>query len=120
VSSNLNEANADIVRLWWETEGAARSMRQYRRLRTLTDHLLDYLERQNMRYPQGRRLDAAANQTIQEVLAELPDPLRRAYPDCQTVQEALDGVFELKKELRRQLVPDTVPSLCAWEPGEDM
>jgi hypothetical protein len=120
VASNLNKANADIVRLWWETEGATRSARQYKRFRTLTDLLLDYLERQNMRYPQGRKLDAAASQTIREVLAELPDPLRQGFPDCQTVQEALDGVFELKKELRRQLVPETVPTLCAWEPGEDV
>jgi len=119
VASNLNRANADIVRLWWETEGATRSMRQYRRFRTLTDLLLDHLERQNMRHPQGHRLDPATIQAIQDILAELPDPLRQCFPQCETVQQALDSVFELKKELRRQLVPETVPALCAWEPGED-
>lgn len=119
VASNLDRANSEIVRLWWETEGPTRSMRQYRRLRKLTDLLLDYLERLNMRYPQGRRLDATATKAIQDVLAELPDPLRTSFPDCGTVQEALDGVFELKKELRRQLIPDAIPALCSWEPGEE-
>jgi hypothetical protein len=93
-------------------------MRQYRRYRKLTDLLLDYLERLNMRYPRGRRLDESTNKAIHEALAELPDPLRSAFPDCETVQEALDGVFELKKELRRQLVPGGIPALCSWEPGE--
>jgi len=119
VASNLDRTNSEIVRLWWETQGPTRSMRQYRRFRKLTDLLLDYLERLNMRYPQGRELDDSANRTIQDVLAVLPDPLRSSFPECTTVQQALDGVFELKKELRRQLVPDAVPALCSWEPGEE-
>jgi hypothetical protein len=53
------------------------------------------------------------------VLVELPEPLRNSFPQCGTVQEALDGVFELKTELRRQLMPDVIPSLCHWEPGEE-
>jgi hypothetical protein len=119
LASNLDKANSEIVRLWWAAEGPTRSMREYRRFRTLTDILLDYLERLNMRYPQGRKLDAATNQAIRDVLAELPDPLRNSFRECATVQEALDGVFELKTELRRQLVPDVIPSLCHWEPGEE-
>jgi hypothetical protein len=119
VASNLDRANADIVRLWWATEGPTRSMRQYRRFRTLTDALLDYLERQNMRYAPGHRLDAAACHAIEEVLAELPEQLRRSFPHCETVQEALDRVFDLKKELRRQLVPEPVPAFCSWNPGEE-
>ena len=119
VASNLDRTNSEIVRLWWETEGPTRSMRQYRRFRKLTDLLLDYLERLNMRFPQGRRLDETTTKAIEEVLAELPDPLRNCFPECTTVQEALDGVFELKKEIRRQLIPDAVPALCNWEPGEE-
>jgi hypothetical protein len=119
VASNLNRASAEIVRLWWETEGATRSTRRYRELRARTDLLLDYLERMNMRYPQGRKLDRRARQTIQRVLAELPEPARASFPSCGTVQEALDAVFELKKELRRQLLPDVLPALCSWEPGEE-
>ena len=119
MASNLDKANSEIVRLWWETAGPTRSMRQYRRFRKLTDLLLDYLERLNMRYPQGRGLDESTSRAIREVLAELPDPLRTSFPDCGTVQEALDGVFELKKELRRQLIPGAVPALCNWEPGEE-
>ena len=74
VASNLDRTNSEIVRLWWETEGPTRSMRQYRRFRKLTDLLLDYLERLNMRFPQGRRLDETTTKAIEEVLAELPDP----------------------------------------------
>jgi hypothetical protein len=119
VASNLDRANSEIVRLWWETVGPTRSVRQYRRFRKLTDVLLDYLERLNMRYPQGRQIDEPTRRAIQEVLAELPDPLRKSFADCGTVQQAVDGVFELKKELRRQLIPGAVPALCNWEPGEE-
>lgn len=101
VASNLDKANSEIVRLWWAAEGPTRSLREYRRFRTLTDVLLDILERLNMRYPQGRKLDAATKQAIRDVLAELPDSLRDSFPECATVQEALDGVFDLKTELRR-------------------
>ena len=119
MASNLDKANSEIVRLWWETAGPSKSMRQYRRFRDLTDLLLDYLERLNMRYPEGRRLDATVGRAIQDVLAELPDPLRDSFPECDTVQEALDSVFDLKKELRRQFIPDALPALCNWEPGEE-
>jgi DNA polymerase-1 len=71
-------------------------MRQYKRFRKLTDLLLDYLERLNMRYPEGRRLDATTTKAIEDVLAELPEPSRKSFPVCHTVQEAVDGVFELK------------------------
>ncbi|MBJ7601438.1 hypothetical protein [Candidatus Nephthysia bennettiae] len=101
MASNLDKANSEIVRLWWAAEGPTRSLREYRRFRTLTDVLLDILERLNMRYPQGRKLDAATKQAIRDVLAELPDSLRDSFPECATVQEALDGVFDLKTELRR-------------------
>jgi hypothetical protein len=119
VASNLDKANSEIVRLWWAAESPTRSMREYRRFRTLTDLLLDHLERLNMRYPQGRKLDAATSQAIKDVLDELPDSLRSSFRECGTVQEALDGVFDLKTELRRQLLPDVIPSLCHWEPGEE-
>jgi hypothetical protein len=51
-----------MVRLSLASARRGRALRQYRRLRHLTDALLDYLEGLNMRYPEGRDLDETALQ----------------------------------------------------------
>jgi hypothetical protein len=106
MASNLSRTNEEIVRLWWVGQRQSRALREYRRLRVLTDVLLDHLERLNLEHPGEHELDAATRQAIKAVLAQLPESLRPAVPQCRTVQEALDGWFELKSELRRQVHPD--------------
>lgn len=115
VTSNLNKANSEIVRLWWASASQARTLKQYRKVRLRTDVLLDYLERLNMQYPKGRELDRVARKAIEEVLAELPEAWRPDFPDCRTVQEALDHVFELKSEVRRRALPDGLPASWDWD-----
>jgi hypothetical protein len=117
MNASLDRTNLDIVRLWWATQRNSRALREYRRLRSLTDGLLDYLERLNMQHPQGRELDDSTRNAIRGVLAEVPGPSQRRFPECRTVQEALDGVFELKGELRRQALPDEV--LLRWDCDSD-
>ena len=117
MKSNLDRTNLDIVRLWWATQSNSRALREYRRLRLLTDGLLDHLERLNMEHPQGRELDDDTRDAISGVLAQVPAPSRRSFRQCRTVQEALDGVFELKGDLRRQALPDEV--LLCWDSDSD-
>lgn len=113
MNSNLDRTNLDIVRLWWATQSNSRALREYRRLRHLTDGLLDHLERLNMEHPHGRELDDATRGAISGVLAQVSAPSRRSFGECRTVQEALDWVFELKGDLRRQALPDEV--LLSWD-----
>ena len=77
--------------------------------RTVTDVLLDYLERLNMRYPKGREPDHVTRNRIHQVLAELPQAWRPNLTHSRTVQEALDQVFDLKCEIRRRALPKRAP-----------
>jgi hypothetical protein len=115
VTSNLVRANVEMVRLSLASARRGRALRQYRRLRHLTDVLLDYLEGLNMRYPEGRDLDETALQAIAGVVGELPREWQLTLPDCETVQEALDQVFELKEEIKRRVMPEGYPAGWDWE-----
>ncbi len=117
VSSNLSSANSEIVRLWLDNARQSRPLDQYKRVRLLTDVLLDHLEHLNMRYPKGRELDRVTRDAIQLVLAELPEAWRPSWPHCGTVQEALDQMFELKGEIKRRALPGGLP--VDWNWGED-
>lgn len=115
VSSNLTNANSEMVRQWWEGGCQVRVLKRYKRARVLTDTLLDYLERLNVRYPRGRELDELSRDAIQQVLAELPEAWRPSFPHCRTVQEALDQVFDLKGEIRRRALPGSLPASWDWD-----
>jgi hypothetical protein len=105
MDSNLSRASEEIVRLWWVGERQSRALRTYRRLRVLTDALLDHLERLNLEHPGEHELDVPTRRAIESVLGQVPEPLRPALPPCRTVQEALDSWFELKSELHRRVHP---------------
>jgi hypothetical protein len=105
MDSNLSRASEEIVRLWWVGERQSRALREYRRLRVLTDALLDHLEQLNLEHPGEHELDVATHRAIDSVLAQLPEALRPALPPCRTVQEALDSWFDLKAELHRRVYP---------------
>ncbi|PZR95074.1 MAG: hypothetical protein DLM67_11610 [Candidatus Nephthysia bennettiae] len=117
MSSNLTNANSEMVRLWWDNARQARALNHYRRVRLLTDLLLEHLERLNMRHARGRELDEVTRDAIQLVLAELPEAWRPGWPPCGTVQEALDQMFELKGEIKRRALPEGLP--VGWNWGED-
>jgi hypothetical protein len=116
MDSNLSRASEEIVRLWWLGERQSRALREYRRLRVLTDALLDHLERLNLEHPGDHELDAATHKAIDTVLAQLPEPLRPALPPCRTVQEALDSWFELKAELHRRVYPGGAARDWSFDP----
>jgi hypothetical protein len=114
VTSNLTDANSEIVRRWWDSACQARKAKHYSMARTVTGVLLDYLERLNMRYPKGRELDDVTRNAIHQVLAELPQAWRPSLTHSRTVQEALDQVFDLKCEIRRRALPNALPASWNW------
>jgi hypothetical protein len=101
VTSNLTDANSEIVRRWWDSACQARKVKQYSMARTVTDVLLDYL-------------DDVTRNTIHQVLAELPRAWRPSLTHSRTVQEALDQVFDLKCEIRRLALPNALPASWNW------
>jgi len=83
--------------------------REYRRMLALTDKLLGHLEQLNM---SGQRdLDAATQRDIATMLGELTPRARGRFPRAHTVQQALDGLFEVQEELMLPL-----QRMLHWEP----
>lgn len=76
------------------------SERDYRRMLTLTDQLLTHLELLNLRGQKG--LDRVTQRRIAATMCELTPRASARFPRARTVQEALDGLFEVQVEL---LVP---------------
>jgi len=63
----------------------------------LTDQLLAQLEHLNLR---GKRdLDAVTRRSIAATMRELTPQAQARFPRARTVQEALDGLFEVQVEL---------------------
>lgn len=70
---------------------------EYRRMLALTDKLLGHLELLNLH---GHRdLDAATQRDIAMTMGELTPRARGRFPQAKTVQQALDGLFEVQEEL---------------------
>lgn len=83
--------------------------REYRRMLALTDELLAHLEQLNLR---GQRdLDAATQRDIARTMGELTPRARGRFPRSNTVQQALDGLFEVQEELMLPL-----QRMLHWDP----
>ena len=83
--------------------------REYRRMLALTDKLLAHLEQLNLR---GQRdLDAATQRDIARTMGELTPRARSRFPCASTVQQALDGLFEVQEELMLPL-----ERMLHWDP----
>lgn len=105
---------------WEEAIGAAeaarestRHERRYRRMLALTDALLGRLETLNLSGHQ--ELSTPVRRSIEGTLDKLSPPARSRFPDCETVQNAVDGVFEVQDELLHRL-----RQTLHWDPTEAM
>jgi hypothetical protein len=87
--------------------------RRYRRMLALTDRLLGRLETLNLSGHQ--ELNAPIRQSIAGTLDRLSPPVRARFPHCDTVQNAVDGVFEVQDELLHRL-----RQTLRWDPTEAM
>jgi hypothetical protein len=72
--------------------------RRYRRMLWLTDGLLGRLEVRNLR---GGRMNEGMRRDIGRTLDQLTPAARARFAGCDTVQQALDGVFDVQDELLR-------------------
>jgi hypothetical protein len=92
---------ADVLTETISAEEAVREERRlertYRRMLSLTDDLLGELEGRNL--AGQRELDDALRRRIGLALLDLTPPLRERFPAARTVQQALDGVFEVQEAL---------------------
>jgi hypothetical protein len=75
--------------------------RRYRRMLALTDSLLGRLETLNLSGHQ--QLSGPVRQSIAGTLDRLSPPVRARFPCCDSVQNAVDGVFEVQDELLHRL-----------------
>lgn len=90
--------------VWSETLSAEEASREerrversYRRMLEMTDGLLGRLEVQNL---EGRHdLDDGTRRRIATVLRSVTPAARDRFPTASTVQEALDGVFDVQEHL---------------------
>lgn len=78
--------------------GLREEERRYRRMLWLTDGLLGRIEVRNLR---GGRMNEGMRRDIGRTLDELTPAARARFSGCDTVQQALDGVFEVQDELLR-------------------
>lgn len=83
--------------------------REYRRMLAMTDKLLAHLEQLNLRGQ--RELDAATRRDIARTMDELTPRARGRFPRANTVQQALDGLFEVQEVLMLPL-----QRMLHWEP----
>ena len=82
---------------------------EYRRMLAMTDKLLGHLELLNM---SGQHdLDAATQLDIARTMGELTPRARGRFPRANSVQQALDGLFEVQEELMLPL-----QRMLHWEP----
>jgi hypothetical protein len=76
--------------------------RRYRGMLAVTDELLGHLEVLNL---SGRtKMDASTRRAVTDALERITPPARARFPICDTVQHALDGVFEVQDELLQQVL----------------
>jgi len=92
---------ADVVTETINAEEAVREQRRversYRRMLSLTDELLGELEGRNL--AGQRELDDGMRQRIGLTLLDVTPPARDRFPTVTTVQQALDGVFDVQEAL---------------------
>ncbi len=112
---------ADVWSDVLETERAAlerqKVERRYRRMLALTDVVLRRLEQRNLT---GQRdLDQVMQRNIARTLQELTPQAQGRFPATTSVQEALDGIFEVQEELmvvlQRILHWDRVVTASSWD-----
>jgi hypothetical protein len=97
VQSRFADVWSDAI----EAEAAAlerhRVERSYRRMLAMTDDVLGKLERRNL---SGQRdLDEVIQRQIGRTLKALAPEARQRFPEATTVQQALDGIFEVQESL---------------------
>jgi hypothetical protein len=97
----LTEADGTFAEVWAEkltTDVAAlarsREERRQRRMLALTDAVLGQLEQRNL--AGQHELDEGVRRHIARTLVMLAPDARRRFPAATTVQEALDGMFEVQ------------------------
>jgi hypothetical protein len=92
---------ADVVAETISAEEAVREQRRqersYRRMLSRTDDLLGELEGRNL--AGQRELDDPMRQRIALTLLDLTPRARNRFPPARTVQQALDGVFEVQETI---------------------
>ncbi|HXM58537.1 MAG TPA: hypothetical protein VOB72_24260 [Candidatus Dormibacteraeota bacterium] len=71
--------------------------RQYRRMLALTDGVLGRLEQRNLAGQE--ELDEVIQRDIARTLSVLPPDARGRFPQATSVQQALDGIFEVQEAL---------------------
>jgi hypothetical protein len=91
-NANSETAEAEVTTVRRRVE-----YRAQRRQLALTDGLLGKLERLNLNGQS--RLDDVTRRQIGRVMTQLPPPLRLRLRTWRTVQQALDGVFDVQAEL---------------------
>ena len=93
-NASTEAANAaEVVRSQREEE------RRYRRMLRLTDGLLGRLEVRNVRG--GGHVTERLRKDIVRTLDQVSPAARARFPGCDTVQQAVDGLFEVQDELLR-------------------
>jgi hypothetical protein len=100
----IDELHSRFAEVWTDAiaaEAAAlerhKVERTYRRMLGLTDGLLDRLEQRNL--AGQRELDEMIQRDLDRTLVQVAPEARRRFPSATTVQEALDGIFEVQEGL---------------------
>ena len=100
----INEVQGRFADVWTDAiaaEAAAlerhKIERSYRRMLAMTDAVLGGLEQRNM--AGQRELDEVIRREIARTLSSLPPDARARFPAATTVQEALDGIFDVQGAL---------------------
>jgi hypothetical protein len=100
----LKERQGRFANTWTEAFAAEAAVqeqrrieRSYRHMLALTDGVLGQLEQRNLAGQPD--VDNVLRRHIERTLAELPPRARCRFPETQTVQQALDGIFEVQEEL---------------------
>jgi hypothetical protein len=104
LSHKMRHQNTRFAEVWNDAlaaEAVALELRQversYRRVLALTDDVLGKLEQRNLRDQQ--ELDEVVRRDLARTLGELPADARRRFPDADSVQEALDGIFLVQESI---------------------
>lgn len=100
----MNDSQSRFDDVWTDAvaaEAAALELHQversYRRVLAMTDGVLGQLEQRNLHGQQV--LDEVVSRDLARTLMELPNDARSRYPEAETVQEALDGIFLVQESL---------------------
>jgi hypothetical protein len=110
VRGRFANANSETVEAEAATVRRRQEYQAQRRQLALTDGLLGKLERLNLNGEQ--RLDDVTRRQIGRVMTQLPPPVRLRLRTWRTVQQALDGVFDVQVEL---LAP--LQRAMRWDPS---